>query len=983
MRAGSAGLGLLLRNGWRERAWVAATGLAALALSPGAGAPSPWLAAPAWVAFTCLIARYCAKRAKNDRAHYRRAWEVLAFAVAAKGAWELAALLAPQPWTANVWGQASQGALAGLGYSALAIGFYLFAFLAFGQERSSHRSPLRIDILLMTSGLVSILVLMVRVLRFVPGSGESADSAGRVMLCLGAVLAVLIAEWRARDFELSGAWTALKVAVGIDAARALLLSLPAQGLEGITADWLVGPLGLASIGSLAAVGFGAVGDRPPPIVRLSGRALRPSVVAPAFAAACLAVASLLQIIARDLLGANLSATAWHAAALLGFVIGFLVLMLLRVYTDQSRSLRDLGQLRTKTVELGSLLDNINDAVATQTLDGRMLFANRAFRELFGLRPESAHLPPLDTLVHPADSDLWRKFYARSLTGTRGAGCLRHRGLRADGIPLELETCIARLSSGGIAWGTQFVIRDVARQRLIEKSQRAMAQRLEFFVREMPLGCVIWDHNFAVQEWNESAQRIFGWSGPEVLHRRYADFLVPPDGRAAAEDLWRTLCTGQAASHGVCENQTKERGGVECEWFHTSLIDDAGSVVAVASMVHDLTERKNLERQLLQSQKMEAVGTLAGGIAHDFNNLLTTILGHVSLALMKLGPSHTATPGLSDVQTAAERGADLVGQLLRFSRHVPTKLKPVCLNSCVAEVTRLVRPSIDARIEISTELHPQLWNVEADSGQIEQALMNLVINSRDAIEGDGRIVIQSANRKLPANIGAEDESATEDLVELAVVDNGCGMDRATQERVFDPFFSTKQSGRSAGLGLAMVFGIAKHHAGSISVASAPGEGSTFRLLIPRSKRHAEPEQGSNHETKLRAGEATILFVDDEQPLRALGRAVLEGGGHTILEAADGQEGVDTFTQHQEQIGLVVLDLTMPRKSGWEALEEVRRIKPDLPVIVSSGYSIEGGAQAAIERGATAFLPKPYRAQQLLSTVQEVLEHRVLCGSGLRT
>ena len=941
------------------------------------------------MAFTYLIARYCARRAKNDRAHYRRAWQVLAFAVAAKGAWELAALLAPQPWPANVWGQASQHGLAGLGFSALAIGFYLFSFLACGQERSSHRSPLRIDILLMASGLASIPVLMVPVLRVVPGSGESPAAAGCVVLCLGAVLAVLIAEWRAQDFELSGAWTALKVAVGIDAARALLLSLPAAGLQGATADWLVGPLGLASAVSLAAVGFGAVGDRPPPIARLSGEVLRPSVgpsvAAPAFAAACLMVAALLQMMPPDLLDGGASSagasTGWQMAALLGFLLAFLALMLLRVYTDQSRTLRDVGQLRTKTVELGSLLDNINDAVATQNLDGRILFANRAFRELFGLRPESPHLPPLDTLVHPSDSDLWRKFHARSLTGRRGAGCLRHRGLRADGIPLELETYITPLSWGGIAWGTQFVIRDVARQRLIEKSQRAMAQRLEFFVREMPLGCVIWDHNFAVQEWNESAQRIFGWSGPEILHRRYGDFLVSPDGRAAAEDLWRTLCTGQAASHGVCENQTKERGVVECEWFHTSLIDDAGCVVAVASMVHDLTERKNLERQLLQSQKMEAVGTLAGGIAHDFNNLLTTILGHASLALMKLGPGHAATPGLNDVQTAAERGADLVGQLLRFSRHVPAKLKPVCLNGCVAEVTRLVRPSIDARIEISSELDPQLWNVEADSGQIEQALMNLVINSRDAIEGDGRIVIQSANRKLPAKTGPEDGSASEDFVELAVVDNGCGMDRATQERVFDPFFSTKQSGRSAGLGLAMVFGIAKHHCGSISVASAPGEGSTFRLLIPRSKRHAEPEPGSTHETKLRAGEATILFVDDEQPLRALGRAVLEGGGYTILEAADGQEGVDTFTQHQEEIGLVVLDLTMPRKSGWEALEEVRQIKPDVPVIVSSGYSIEGGAQAAIERGATAFLPKPYRAQQLLSTVQEVLEHGVPSRPGL--
>ena len=250
-------------------------------------------------------------------------------------------------------------------------------------------------------------------------------------------------------------------------------------------------------------------------------------------------------------------------------------------------------------------------------------------------------------------------------------------------------------------------------------------------------------------------------------------------------------------------------------------------------------------------------------------------------------------------------------------------------------------------------------------------MNLVINARDAIEDDGRIVIRSANCRLPAPLQPGNERCAEEFVELAVIDNGCGMDRATKERVFDPFFSTKQSGRSAGLGLAMVFRIAQHHLGSIDVESAPGKGSTFRLLLPRSRKRVQRDEGQADETAPHRGEETVLLVDDEQSLRALGRAVLEDSGHTILEAADGQEGVDTFARHLDEVGLVVLDLTMPRKSGWEALKEIRHIKPNVPVIVSSGYSIEGGAEAAIERGASAFMPKPYRAQQLLQTVREVL------------
>ena len=793
-------------------------------------------------------------------------------------------------------------------------------------------------------------------------------------------MALIIAGHRARDFEVGNAWAFLKISVGLNALQALLISLSVAGLRESRMDWWISAAGVAEIGALAAIGVAAVAEKPSPMVHPANELPRPNVAIPMFAAVCVAFAVFLRLLAPRLLDEAYSADSSQLAVLSVFALSYVFLVMLRSYSEQSRNLQDVRQLQTRTVELVSLLDNINDAVATQDFNGRVVFTNRAFRELFGVRPESPLVPALETLVHPEDVDRWLEFYSRSIASKRSAGSLRYRGVRADGIALEVEGCVTPLSSGGITWGAQFVIRDVARQRLIEKSQRAMAQRLEFFVREMPLGCVIWDDNFAVQEWNESAGRIFGWSGPEVLHRRYGDFLVPAEGRAAAAELWEELCDGHAARRGLCENQTKDRGIVECEWFHTSLIDDSGRVVAVASMVHDLTERKNLERQLLQSQKMEAVGTLAGGIAHDFNNLLTTILGHVSLALMKLGPSHPASPGLTDVQTAAERGAELVGQLLRFSKTVSVQLKPVSLNDCVAEVVRLVRPSIDARIEIVTDLAPGLWPVEADSGQIEQALMNLVINARDAIGDDGRVLIQTANRTVqagPTALGAEPLRG--EVVEIAVVDNGCGMDRATQERVFDPFFSTKEPSRSAGLGLAMVFNIAKYHSGRVDVFSTPGEGSTFRIQIPRTKRHARKLGQTPVRADFVQGEETILFVDDEQSLRALGSAVLEGRGHTILEAADGQESVDVFAQHQDKIGLVVLDLTMPRKSGWEALEEMQKVRPDIPVIISSGYSIEGGPEVAIERGAAAFLPKPYRAQQLLSVVQEVLERRVPAGS----
>ena len=555
------------------------------------------------------------------------------------------------------------------------------------------------------------------------------------------------------------------------------------------------------------------------------------------------------------------------------------------------------------------------------------------------------------LVHPADVDQRRRHLRECLEERRSAPRFEYRGLRADGVTLELEGHISPLELGGIVVGATSVIRDLARQHLIERSQRAMSQRLEFFVNEMPLGCVIWDLNFAVQEWNQSAESIFGWSHADALHRRYTDFLAREQDTPAALELWTRLRQGEVVRHREWKNQTKDRGTIECEWFYTAMLDENGSVVAVASMVQDLTERKDLERQLLQSQKLEAIGTLAGGIAHDFNNLLTTILGHTSLALMKLGPDHNVSHGLSDVEAAAERGADLVKQLLRFGKHAPSQVAVVSLNDSVASVVRLLRPGVDSGIRIETELDPVLWDVEGDPSQIEQALMNLVINARDAIEGSGRIVIRSRNRALPAQDTPPALSKPEgEYVEIEVSDDGCGMDSETQRRIFDPFFTTKATGQGTGLGLAMVFSIVRNHSGRVEVNSRPGAGTTFVLRIPRTHRTRKPRGVEKDVTPPLPASETILLADDEDSVRALGVAILREQGYKVLEAIDGQDAVEIFERFRDEIDLVLLDLTMPRKSGWTAFDEIQEMKSGVKVILTSGYSSsKGGGRTANLRG----------------------------------
>ncbi len=345
-----------------------------------------------------------------------------------------------------------------------------------------------------------------------------------------------------------------------------------------------------------------------------------------------------------------------------------------------------------------------------------------------------------------------------------------------------------------------------RQRLLAASHRALAQRLESFVHEMPLGCVIWDQDARVIDWNPAAAGIFGWSDAEAFQQRFGDLLAPRSERAAGERLWRRLLAGETVRL-PCESRTKERGVIECEWFHTPLRDEKGRVVAVASMVSDATERKALERQLLESQKLQAVATLAGGIAHDFNNLLTSVLGNISLALMKLGPGHEASGGLKDAERAAERASELTRQLLRFSRRSPAELVPVDVNQSIHEVVSLLKHSIEPGVVIETELEPRLWQVEADAGQLAQVVMNLCVNAWDAVGEQGLIRIRSSNQRLSRkSCQGQADARPGEFVEVVLSDNGSGMDEETQVHAFEPFFTTKEPGKGTGLGLAMVYSI---------------------------------------------------------------------------------------------------------------------------------------------------------------------------------
>ncbi len=478
--------------------------------------------------------------------------------------------------------------------------------------------------------------------------------------------------------------------------------------------------------------------------------------------------------------------------------------------------------------------------------------------------------------------------------------------------------------------------------------------------------------------NRHFEETTGWSMPDSLGKEMAALVIPDASRAAYRRTFAAVLRKENPL--PLELSLATRSGEErfVVWNHAVLDDANGAAASVIATGTDITESRRLERQIIEMQKMEAVGTLAGGVAHDFNNILTGILGNLDLAQKAIQAESMAAMPVQESIKASERAAHMVRQLLDFSRRSPSERRSISLGKVAQEVAQLFSQTIDRRIEMETSLDGGLWLASADPNQMHQVLMNLCVNARDAImerieaakdppQGGYRIRIAAGNVVIGEEYCRTYPYARRgEFVLVAIADNGSGMDEETQRRIFEPFFTTKKLGRGTGLGLSTVYGIVKQHEGWVNLESRAGAGTTFRVFLPRGAGEKEEKSPTAADRPARTGKETILLVDDEEMIRNLAQQILELHGYSVITASDGQEAIDQYLNARNRIDLVILDQTMPHLSGTEVLSRIRNLDSRAKVVMSSGYaSMETG-------GASAFLAKPYRSDTLTRIVREVLD-----------
>ncbi|MCR4309913.1 MAG: PAS domain S-box protein [Deltaproteobacteria bacterium] len=601
------------------------------------------------------------------------------------------------------------------------------------------------------------------------------------------------------------------------------------------------------------------------------------------------------------------------------------------------------------------------------LDGTVKIWNRAAEVVFGWTEDEVvgHLLPF------VPEDKMGEFHALLAQGQKGfLNGVEVRRRRKDGSPIDISIWTSPLSDQkGNAAGMVGVIADITERKRSEEART----RLGMAVDQAAEGIVITDTEGRIEYVNPSFERITGYLQKEAVGQNMRILKSGKHDESFYRNMWETISRGEVW-RGHFINKKKDGTLYEAETIISPVRNASGKIINFVAGKRDITQDVILQKQVQTAQRMESVGTLAGGIAHDFNNALTGIMGVAELLRLKVGENPDVLKNLDLLETCARQAATLTRQLLTFARRQVIDPVNLDLNVVVSEMVKLVGTVIGEPIEVKTFLDKGLPTTKLDRGQVEQVIMNLCLNARDAMPSGGRLLLETADVTVDAKyVNTHPYVTPGRYAQLTVSDTGTGMDKETLGKVFEPFFTTKPVGQGTGLGLSSVYGIVKQSGGFIHAYSEPGNGSSFKVYFPAVEAPPDVVPGKRREEAVRGGTETILLAEDAESLRALAERILTGLGYTVLVARDGEEAVEVLDRNVN-VDLAVLDVVMPRKSGKEAYEEMRKGNPNLKVLFMSGYSADAGHESFVLTPGIPFLPKPYTPSSLARKVREVLDRK---------
>jgi PAS domain S-box-containing protein len=648
-----------------------------------------------------------------------------------------------------------------------------------------------------------------------------------------------------------------------------------------------------------------------------------------------------------------------------YPLGYVAIFLLTIISGYS-TVRYRFMPITAAFASHQIIDTMKDALFVIDPDGIIRLVNHATCVLFKCREQD--------LVgkRPTSSLCINTTFAETLESAIRNGTIRSLEVGyqdQENSRLTLSLTITTMPNPlGEPLATVCIMSDITKRKHVEQALEQEKVFSDMVIDSLPGVFYICDEQGRLVRWNDNEKAVTGYSSEEIAQMTVLR-LFQGDRELLATHLREVLETGKA----TVEASLVSRSGLSIPYYLTGsrmVINDQRYIIGAGI---EISERKRLEQQLLHAQKMESVGQLAGGIAHDFNNILAAIVGYGNILQMKMQQDDPLRGYLNQILASADRAASLTQSLLAFSRKQVISPREIDLNESILRFEKFLVRTIGEDIVLSTSLSDEVLTIFVDPMQIEQVMMNLATNTRDAMPKGGRLMIETGRAMLDDEyVRTHGFGFPGQYAVLTVSDTGEGMDEQTQHKIFEPFFTTKEVGRGTGLGLAIVYGIVKQNKGYINVYSELGKGTTFKIYFPFVIARAGKERHLDVQQPLCGGTETILFAEDNETIRLLNRSVLQEFGYTVIEASDGEEALQKFQEHRDRISILILDVIMPKKSGREVLEEVRQVNPKVKVIFTSGYPADLVQKEGVLEKGLHFLSKPSSPQALLRTIREVLD-----------